>query len=222
MSKDSKDQASISQEDLAQAKSQAIQPGHRPVRLALFASGTGTNARAILEAHARGTLPGLEPVLLFSDKDSPAAAHAKSTGLDTLILYPKDYPSRQAHEEAVLVELKKHRIDLIALAGYMRLLTPTLINAYEGRILNIHPSLLPEFPGINSIERAYILEVPFSGVTIHLVDEGMDTGPILRQEKVELKPGMTLEEFEQAIHQLEHKLYPATLVDYAREIQQGN
>lgn len=196
-------------------------PVKSPLRLALFASGTGTNARAILQAHRRGDLPELEPVLLFSDKDSKAADYARSIGLDTLILYPKDYPSRQAHEEAVIKELEDRQVDLIALAGYMRLLTPVFIKAYENRILNIHPSLLPEFPGTNSIERAYQMQVPFSGVSVHLVDEGMDTGPILYQEKVNLEDGMSLEDFEEAIHKVEHKIYSQTLRAYARKILSG-
>lgn len=190
------------------------------LRLALFASGTGTNARAIYRAWQAGQIPQISPQVLITDKDCPARHWAQETGLATYLVKPRDYADRTAHEAAILQILKDQNIDLIALAGYMRLLTPLLVQAYEGRLLNIHPALLPEFPGTHAIERAYEAGVPFSGVTVHLVDEGMDTGPILAQEKVDLLPGQSLEDFEAAIHRVEHQLYPATLAAYAQKLSQ--
>ncbi len=186
------------------------------LRLALFASGRGSNVAAILKAHKEERLAGLTPVLLFSDKDCPALDHARNYPLAYKTLYPKDFATREAHEEAIVDLLRQYEVDVIALAGYMRLLGKPLLDAFGGRILNIHPSLLPEFPGTKSIERAYTRGVPFTGVTVHLVDEGMDTGPILRQERVDIPEGMTLADLETAIHQVEHQLYPSVLVAFAK------
>lgn len=191
----------------------------RPLRLALFASGNGSNAEAIIKAWQEGRLTQAEPVLMMANRACPAIEKAKAQGLETLVILPSDFASREAHEEAILDELRDRQIELIALAGYMRLLTPTLIEPYQGRIVNIHPALLPEFPGTHAIERAYQLGVPFSGVTCHLVDEGMDSGPILDQVKVDRLPDMSLDVFEAAIHQAEHKLYPRCLERLAAELR---
>lgn len=190
------------------------------LRLALFASGRGSNVAAILKAHKEGKLAGLTPVLLFTDKDCPALDHARNYPLACKTLYPGDFATREAHEEAILDLLRQYEVDIIALAGYMRLLGRPLLDAFGGRILNIHPSLLPEFPGTKSIERAYTRGVPFTGVTVHLVDEGMDTGPILRQERVDIPEGMTLAELETAIHQVEHQLYPSVLAAFAKNLRE--
>lgn len=185
------------------------------MRLAIFASGRGSNAQAIVRAYREGRLGFVEPVFIFSDKHSPVIAWAKEQGLDHAVLPAKDYPGREAHEEAIVALLQERDIDLIALAGYMRILTPVFVKHYAQRILNIHPAILPAYPGIHSIERAYEDQVAYSGVTVHLVDDGVDSGPILAQSKVELEPGMSLEAFEAAIHDVEHRLYPETLVSYA-------
>ena len=189
-------------------------------RLALFASGNGTNAQAIYKAWQDGQLGRVTPAVLIADKDCPALHWAQESGLAAFLVKPRDYANRTAHEEAILRILHDQNIDLIALAGYMRLLTPLLVGSYRGRLLNIHPALLPEFPGTHAIERAYEAGVPFSGVTVHLVDEGMDTGPILAQEKVELFPSQSLEDFEAAIHRVEHQLYPATIAAYAQNLEE--
>lgn len=194
---------------------------HENFRLALFASGNGTNAQAIYKAWQDGRLGPISPQVLVCDKDCPALRWGQDLGLASYLVKPRDYPDRKSHEQAILDLLQDHTIDLIALAGYMRLLTPLLVGAYEGRILNIHPALLPEFPGTEAIERAYEARVPFSGVTVHLVDEGMDSGPILAQKKVDLVPGQSLEDFAAAIHRVEHQLYPATLASYAQKLGQA-
>lgn len=189
----------------------------RRLRLAIFASGNGTNARNLFEHYKQGKLGLLEPVVLLADKDCGALKHADNYGIEYKVFKTKDYPSRSAQEAAISKFLEEKQIDLMALAGYMRLLTADFVNKYASRILNIHPALLPEFPGTESIERAYAATVPFSGITVHLVDEGMDTGPILAQKKVDLKAGMSLEDFAQAMHQAEYELYPEALVKYAEE-----
>lgn len=188
------------------------------LRLAILASGRGSNAQAIVRAFEAGELGVVEPVFVFSDKNAPVVEWAREKGLDHTVLLAKNFPCRRAHEEALLELLQQRQIDLIALAGYMRILSPAFVQAYPERILNIHPSILPVYPGIHSIERAYADRVSHSGVTVHLVDDGVDSGPILAQAKVELLPDMSLDEFETAIHAVEHRLYPETLVAYGQEL----
>ena len=188
------------------------------MKLGIFASGTGTNFRRILELYKADELPGLEPVLLITNRHCGASDYAKSEGFPYEVLRPKDFADRQSLEEAQLKALRASGVELIALAGYLRILGDTLLEAYPQRILNLHPSLLPNYPGLKAIERAYADGVKESGVTVHLVDQGLDTGPILAQAKVPLEEGMSLAEFEAAIHATEHKLYPKTIIEYARKI----
>ncbi len=188
------------------------------LRLAILASGRGSNAQAIVKAYEEGRLGNIEPVFIFSDKNAPVIAWAREQRLDHGVLLAKDFQNRLAHEEALIAELQKRKIDLIVLAGYMRILSPDFVKQFPKRILNIHPSILPAYPGIHSIERAYRDKVSYSGVTVHLVDDGVDSGPILAQVRVALTPEMSLDAFEAAIHAVEHRLYPETLVAYANEL----
>ena len=131
--------------------------------------------------------------------------------MKSAVFTPKSYPSRRDYELDVVRLLQAEGIEWIALAGYMRLITPVLLEAYSGRILNIHPSLLPSFPGLDAVKQALDYGVRVTGVTVHLVDEGMDTGPILAQRSVEISTGDTLETLAERIHKVEHELYPAVL-----------
>lgn len=199
-------------------KVEKLTQNENPIKLAIFASGRGSNFVAIMNRAREGQLQGLEPALLITDKDCPALQSAKEFGLPHAYIRPKDYPNKTAYEQAILERLQEHQIQLIALAGYMRLIGPTLLEAYPDRILNLHPSLLPAYPGTESIRRAYEDKLKESGVTVHLVDAGLDSGPILAQAKVAIEEGMSLEEFEEEIHRKEHQLYPETLIKYARKI----
>ncbi|WLR51098.1 phosphoribosylglycinamide formyltransferase [Bacillus tianshenii] len=180
-------------------------------KVAVFASGSGTNFQAILDANQDGSL-GYEVVLLVSDKpEAKAIDRAEEEGIPTFVFQPKKFENKAAFEREILVWLNEYKVDLIVLAGYMRLVGETLLRAFEKRIINIHPSLLPAFPGKDAIGQALEKKVRVSGVTIHYVDEGMDTGPIIAQESVRLAEDETYETLQQKIQQVEHTLYPQTL-----------
>ena len=177
------------------------------MRIAVFASGNGSNFTAIADAIREEELKGATLALLFSDN---AAAFVLEP---TLQLSPQKFPSKAAFEAALLNELAEHSIELIVLAGYMRIVGPTLLAAFPNRIINLHPSLLPSFPGKSGIADAFHYGVKVTGITIHYVDSGIDTGPIIAQEVVRIESEDTLESLEAKIHQLEHRVYPAVIAE---------
>lgn len=178
-------------------------------RIAVFASGSGSNFQAIVDAAACGQRLKADIALLVCDKpQARVIERAKQAGVQTAIFEPKKYTSREDYEQDVLRLLHKQRIDWVVLAGYMRLVTPVLLRAYEGRMVNIHPSLLPAFPGMHAVRQALDYGVKVTGVTVHLVDEGMDTGPILAQQVVAILPNDTEDTLSARIQQAEHELYP--------------
>lgn len=180
-------------------------------RIAIFASGSGSNFQAIVDACREGLLDA-EPALLICDKPGAyAIERAERTGIQAVSFVPKEYPNKAAYENAILEQLQAHRIDFIVLAGYMRLIGPTLLSAYKGQIVNIHPSLLPAFSGLDAIGQALEYGVKVTGITIHFVDEGMDTGPIIAQIPIEVAAGETKETLQKKIHAIEHIFYPRTL-----------
>ncbi|MDX5475623.1 MAG: phosphoribosylglycinamide formyltransferase [Bacillaceae bacterium] len=180
-------------------------------RIALFASGSGSNVQALLEACRSGELQA-EPVLLICDKpEAKVVERAAQASLPTFTFQPKMYINKDAFEKEILQKLQQQNVDYIILAGYMRLVGPTLLQAYEGKIINIHPSLLPAFPGLDAIGQAIEAKAEVTGVTVHYVDEGMDTGPIIAQQQVEVLPEDTRESLQRKIQQVEHLLYAKTL-----------
>ncbi|MCI2255013.1 phosphoribosylglycinamide formyltransferase [Domibacillus sp. PGB-M46] len=177
-------------------------------KIALFASGSGSNVQAIAEAVAAGKVPA-EIALLVCDKpDAYVLERAKALDIPAFSFQPKQYESKAAFESEIVDRLQEAGVEFIFLAGYMRLIGPVLLNAYRNRIVNIHPSLLPAFPGKDAIGQAFDAGVKISGVTVHFVDEGMDTGPIIDQECVRIDSGMTRSDVQAAIQQIEHSLYP--------------
>lgn len=179
------------------------------LRIAVFASGSGSNFQAVAEAIRAGRIPGAGIELVVCDKPGAyVLERAKSFGIETYVFRPKDYPSREAYEQDILAELQRRGIDLIVLAGYMRILTPVLVEPYYGRMINIHPALLPSFPGLNGVKQALDYGVKITGVTVHFVDGGTDTGPIIAQRAVEVLPDDTEESLAARIHQAEHQLLP--------------
>jgi phosphoribosylglycinamide formyltransferase 1 len=179
--------------------------------IAVFASGNGSNFQAIIDAVQNGELCA-DLALLICDKPSAyAIERAKKAGIHAFVFNPKDYQNKEDYEKEILCELTKVDADLLVLAGYMRLIGPTLLTEYQGRIVNIHPSLLPAFPGKDAIGQALEAKVKQSGVTIHFVDEGMDTGPIIEQESVTIDESETIESLQRKIQSIEHRLYPAVL-----------
>ncbi|TWD95652.1 formyltetrahydrofolate-dependent phosphoribosylglycinamide formyltransferase [Neobacillus bataviensis] len=180
-------------------------------KIAVFASGNGSNFQAVVDVVKSGELE-TEISLLVCDKPGAYAVdRANAAKIPSFIFQAKDYTSKEAYEQAILTELKRYDVDFIVLAGYMRLIGSTLLGAYQGRIVNIHPSLLPAFPGKDAIGQALAAKAMWSGVTIHYVDEGMDTGPIIIQERVRLEENETRDSLQKKIQQIEHKLYPEIL-----------
>lgn len=181
------------------------------MKVAIFASGNGTNFEVLAKAFKAGKIPG-KLVFLFCDHpNAKVVKRAKTLGVQVESFTLKSCANKQAYEEKILDLLHKYQIDFIALAGYMRMIEKTILNEYEGRITNIHPSFLPEYPGINAIERAFNDHVKETGVTIHYIDEHMDEGTILIQKRVSVNEADTLDQLEQRIHNCEHKLYPKVL-----------
>ncbi|MEH7416114.1 phosphoribosylglycinamide formyltransferase [Neobacillus drentensis] len=180
-------------------------------KIAVFASGNGSNFQAIIDVVKSGELE-TEITLLVCDKPGAYAVdRANAAKIPCFVFQAKDYPSKEESEQAILAELKRYNVEFIVLAGYMRLIGTTLLSAYQGRIVNIHPSLLPAFPGKDAIGQALAAKAKWSGVTIHYVDEGMDTGPIIIQERVRLEENETRDSLQKKIQQIEHKLYPEIL-----------
>lgn len=177
-------------------------------KIAVFASGFGSNFQALIEAVKQQTL-NADIVLLVSDNpSSKAVERASAAGIDAFTFSAKDYPNKAAYEQAVLTELRNRQVEYIVLAGYMRIIGKTLLEAYPMRIINLHPALLPSFPGAHGIADAYNYGVKVFGITIHFVDEGVDTGKIINQFAFHVEPDDTLETVETKIHQLEHRYYP--------------
>jgi phosphoribosylglycinamide formyltransferase-1 len=180
-------------------------------KIAVLASGNGTNLQAIINAIGRGALKA-DLALVASDKgEARALGRAKQAGIKTLFLDPKDFKSRQDYDAALVKSLKKEKIQLVVLAGFMRILSPLFVRAFKNRILNIHPALLPAFPGNRAIQDAYRHGVKVTGVTVHIVDEQVDHGPVIAQVSVPIFDAETVEELEERIHRVEHVLYPKTI-----------
>ena len=179
-------------------------------RLALFASGNGSNFEAIVRACRSGRIRG-EVVLLVCDKPQAyVLRRAKEYGIEAFAFNPKDYASKGEYEREIVALLDSHKVDLVCLAGYMRLLSSVLLESYGGRIINIHPSLLPAFKGARAIEQAFEYGVKIYGVTIHFVEEAMDGGEIISQQAFPYE-GSDFDELERMIHALEHELYINTI-----------
>ncbi|PIK30988.1 phosphoribosylglycinamide formyltransferase [Bacillus siamensis] len=180
-------------------------------KFAVFASGNGSNFEAIAK-RMREEKWDAELSLLVTDKpQAKAAERAEALHIPSFAFEPSAFANKAAFERAIIEQLRLHGAELIVLAGYMRLIGNTLLEAYGGRIVNIHPSLLPAFPGIDAVGQAYRAGVKVAGITVHYVDEGMDTGPIIAQKAFEIQANDTLEDIERTIHELEHKWYPSVV-----------
>ena len=218
-------------------------PGDPPAfRLAVLASGSGSNLQAIIDrlhrrpvggakaapagaAHApaaqppgtgsepsAGAGPLIEVALVVSDvSGARALERSRNAGIPTLVIPFEDYPSREAHDLAMATAIKEAGADLVILAGYMRLVSPAFVRAFPWRVINLHPALLPAFPGTTSIADAVCRGVKVTGVTVHFVDEDLDTGPIISQEPVRVQDGDTENSLAARIHAVEHRLLPATI-----------
>lgn len=180
-------------------------------RFAVFASGNGSNLQAIIDAVKAGEIKA-ELALVFSNNETAMALkRAETAGIKTVMLSHKAYTNRQSYDRDIIIHLKEHDIDFIVLAGYMRLLTPFFVKAYPRKILNIHPSLLPSFKGVDGIKDAMTYGAKVTGATVHFVDDKMDHGPIILQEAVRVADNDTFESLAEKVHKAEHKIYPKAI-----------
>lgn len=174
-------------------------------RIAVLVSGSGTNLQALLEERVIG--PRI--VVVVSDRPGVGALEkAAAAGIESLVLRPADYPDRDTYTEVVRDVLLERSVDVAVNAGYMRILGPAFAKTFEGRWLNVHPALLPAFPGAHGVRDALDWGVKVTGVTVHLVDEQVDNGPIVLQEAVQVSPGDDWDSLEARIHEVEHRLLP--------------
>jgi phosphoribosylglycinamide formyltransferase-1 len=179
-----------------------------PLRIAVFASGQGTNFQAIADAVREGKLDVTIELLVCDKPSAPVVERASRAGVDAFVFKPKDYPNREAYETEIVAELTKRGVELIVLAGYMRILTPTIVEPYYGRMINVHPSLLPAFPGVNAMGQALDYGVKVTGVTVHYVDGGLDSGPIIAQVVVPISDGEGIDTLSERTQAVERELLP--------------
>lgn len=181
------------------------------IRLGVLISGSGSNLQAIIDAIAEGRLDASIELVVSSRPDAYGIERAKQAGIPTLALNKESYADPLAADTLISEELEKANVDYVVMAGYMRMVRGPLLQAFPDRIINIHPALLPSFPGAHGIADAFAAGVKITGVTVHLASEIYDEGPIIAQRAVEICEDDTLESLEQRIHSVEHQLYPQVL-----------
>jgi phosphoribosylglycinamide formyltransferase 1 len=183
----------------------------KPFRIVVLASGGGTNLQAVLD-QLHGGEEGIEVVGVGSDKaDATAIERAQKAGVETAVFPGADYDDRAARDTALGDWIEGRQPDLVVLAGYMQLLSPEFVARFRNRVINVHPALLPAFPGIDAVQQAIDHGSKITGVTVHFVDEGVDSGPIILQRPVPVAPSRDWDETERAIHATEHALLPETI-----------
>lgn len=187
----------------------------RPFRLGVLVSGEGSNLQAILDSvHGR---EGIEVACVGASRpDARALERAREAGVPTGVFAASDHPDRVARDQALAEFLTVHEVDLVVLAGFMELLDPAFVRRFDGRVINVHPSLLPAFRGLRAIEQAIDYGVRVTGVTIHFVDEGVDTGAIVAQEAIELPYAPDIARVAERVHAVEHRLLPEVIRLIAR------
>lgn len=184
------------------------------MRLGVLASGSGSNLQAILDGCASGAIPAEVSLVVCNVPGAGAIERAKKAGVPCTVL-PHKGIAREAYDEQLVEELRKARVELVCLAGFMRLVTPVLLRAFHDRILNIHPALLPAYPGMHGVRQAIDGGARIAGCTVHLVDEGTDSGPIVMQAAVPVLDGDTEETLAARILAQEHRLYPRSISLFA-------
>jgi phosphoribosylglycinamide formyltransferase 1 len=194
-----------------------VSNGHT-FRLGILGSGKGSNATAIADACAAGTIPAQVAIVLSDVAGAGILASAHTRGLNARHIEPGKFRTKldDAAEVAFIKALQDAKVDLVVLAGFMRILKGEFLRVFKDRVVNIHPSLLPSFPGLEAWKQALDYGVKFTGVTVHFVDQGIDTGPIIAQETVPILQGDTSETLHKRIQEAEHRLYPAAIAALAR------
>lgn len=182
-----------------------------PLALGVLLSGSGSNLQALIDAIAAGRLDARIAVVISNVPDALGLERARAQGLTAVVVTRHEAPSREAYDARVVEVLRTHGVALVVLAGFMRLVTPVLLNAYPSRVVNVHPALLPAFPGLHAERQALTHGVRLTGVTVHFVDEETDHGPILAQAAVPIMPNDTEATLHARIQRQEHRLYPLAI-----------
>ena len=182
----------------------------------VLASGRGSNLQAILEVSARPGFPARVVVVISDRERAPALEHARAAGVEALWMNPKDFGDRASYDLALVQELERRRVGLVCHAGWMRILSPTYVRAFAGRALNVHPSLLPAFPGLHAQRQALDHGAKVAGATVHFVDEGVDTGPIVLQAAVPVEPADSEDTLAARILAEEHRIFPEAIRLFAQ------
>ena len=186
------------------------------IRLGVLASGRGSNLQAIIDAIEKGTLDAVLAVVISNKMEAPALERARKHGAPAVFLDPKAAPGREDYDRTILEQLRTYNVALVVLAGYMKIVTSVLLEAYAERMMNIHPSLLPAFPGLAPQKQALDWGVKVSGCTVHFVTEGVDAGPIIRQSAVPVLETDTEESLAARILVEEHRIYPEAIQLFAQ------
>lgn len=194
----------------------------RAINIAVFASGAGSNLRQLYTLGERGDLGPGHIVLLISDQPNCGAVQfATQVSLPVMAANHKSQGGRDLWEATMVAQLQAHGIDLVVLAGYMRIIGNTMLQSFQGRVINLHPSLLPAFQGLDAVKQAFYAQVAETGVTVHFVDEGLDSGPIIRQMRVPVAPQDSLEDLLHRVHEAEHRLLPQVVRELSEMMAKG-
>ncbi|MFZ5444341.1 MAG: phosphoribosylglycinamide formyltransferase [Myxococcota bacterium] len=181
------------------------------MRVAVLASGSGSNFQALVDALNVAGSPARVELLICNVPGAKVISRAQTAGVEAVVIDHRTAGPREAYDARLVAELQQRNIELVCLAGYMRLVTPTFLRAFPGRVVNLHPALLPSFPGLHGVKQAIDAGVAVAGCTVHFVDEGTDTGPIIAQAAVPVLPGDDESALAARIHAEEHRLYPAVV-----------
>ncbi|MBP3884168.1 MAG: phosphoribosylglycinamide formyltransferase [Olsenella sp.] len=182
-----------------------------PIRLGVLLSGSGTNLQAIIDRIAAGTLDAEVAIVISSRPSAYGLKRAETAGIQTMSLSKEIYADPITADEVIASSLKKANVDYVIMAGYMRMVHAPILRAFENRVVNLHPALLPSFKGAHAIQDAYDYGVKVTGVTVHFADDRYDCGPIIAQRALAVEEGWSVEELEEHIHKIEHELYPDTI-----------
>ena len=181
------------------------------LKIGVLISGRGSNLQAIIDASERGEIPAQVAIVISNKADAFGLERAKKHNIPTAVFDSKKFPSKEAYETEIVKVLKQHDVGLVCLAGYMKIVGKVILDAYQGKMINIHPSLLPKFPGLHAQKQALDAHASVSGVTVHFVDEGCDTGPIILQKQVPVLAEDTEETLSARILKQEHLAYPEAI-----------